>query len=93
MSSEVIEIFAKQGAVGFLALLAVMQISVVMWLLRIIMNSYDSCNERIGNLINSHSEFVRQTSRDLSGLLVRVEHMLDRIEKMLEKAKECTDGD
>lgn len=93
MNSEVIEIFAKQGAVGFLALLAVMQISVVMWLLRIIMNSYDSCNERIGNLINNHSEFVRQTSRDLSALLVRVEHMLDRIEKMLEKAKECTDGD
>lgn len=92
MDSGVVEVFAKQGAVGFLALLAIMQVSIIMWLLRIIMASYDSCDERIGKLINNHSDFVRQTSRDLSSLLVRVEHMLDRIEKMLEKARDCADG-
>lgn len=88
---ELIHAFAQHGAVGFVSLLAVFAFGMVFWLLREYQRNYDMCNDRVERLIESHIEFVQDTARNISTLTARIEHMLDRMEKVIVTAKDCVD--
>lgn len=87
-----ISLFAQQGAVGFLAMLAVLEIGVVYWLLKQHQQNYNACNERVEKLVSAHIDFVKQTAHDISMLIARTEHVLEKIEKMIAVARDCIDG-
>lgn len=72
------------GAAGVLAL-------IILLLIRDNQRNYDNCNERVERLIAAHIEFVRSTAKDLSALMARIEHMLDKMEKVVVAAKECVE--
>lgn len=74
------------GAAGVLAL-------IILLLIRDNQRNYDTCNERVERLIAAHIEFVRSTARDLSALMGRIEHMLDKMEEVIVSAKKCVEDD
>lgn len=86
---QIFRMVMENGASGAAGLLAL----IVLLLIRDNQRNYDVCNERVERLISTHIEFVRSTAKDLSALMVRIEHMLDRMEEVVISAKGRIDND
>lgn len=89
---NVVSALAEHGAVGLITLLAIAAFGLAFWVTREQHRNHDMCNARVERLIQSHIDFVAQTARDISGLTARIEHMLDRMERVVLAAKECVEA-
>lgn len=70
------------GGVGIVAVVA---LTVMVWLIRELQKNFDSCNERVDKLLDSHTKFVSSVSNDINELLVKVEELLETAEAVLKE--------
>ena len=84
---DLIELFTTYGVLGVVALISM---SLSLWLLRENQKTLDQCNARVDRLIETHIGFVKNVTEKMDELLRDIGRLIDKAEttiEELEKAK------
>jgi len=79
---DLVEFFTTYGVLGVVALIAM---SLSLWLLRENQKTLDQCNARVDRLIETHIGFVKSVTEKMDQLLRDISKLIDKAEKTIEE--------
>jgi len=79
---DLIEFFSTYGVLGVVALISM---SLTLWLLRENQKTLDQCNARVDRLIETHVLFVKNVTEKMDELLRDIGKLIDKAEATIEE--------
>jgi len=79
---DIIEFFSTYGVLGVVALISM---SLSLWLLRENQKTLDQCNARVDRLIETHILFVKNVTEKMDELLRDIGKLIDKAESTIEE--------
>jgi hypothetical protein len=79
---DLFEFFTTYGVLGVVALISM---SLSLWLLRENQKTLDQCNARVDRLIETHILFVKNVTEKMDELLRDIGKLIDKAEKTIEE--------
>jgi hypothetical protein len=79
---DLIEFFTTYGVLGVVALISM---SLSLWLLRENQKTLDQCNARVDRLIETHIGFVKSVTEKMDELLRDIGKLVDKAEMTIEE--------
>jgi hypothetical protein len=86
---DLIEFFSTYGVLGIVALISM---SLSLWLLRENQKTLDQCNARVDRLIETHIGFVKNVTEKMDELLRDISRLIDKAERTIEELEKAKGG-
>ena len=86
---DLIEFFTTYGVLGVVALISM---SLSLWLLRENQKTLDQCNARVDRLIETHIGFVKSVTEKMVELLRDIGKLVDKAETTIEELERAKGG-
>jgi hypothetical protein len=83
---DLIEFFSNYGVLGVVALVSM---SLTLWLLRENQKTLDQCNARVDRLIETHIGFVKNVTEKMDELLRDIGKLIDKAEITIEELEKA----
>lgn len=80
-----VEMLEQLANYGLPAAISAALLYVLIVLIREHQRNFDDCNNRVERLIETHHEFIKETSQDMAALIERMNKVSDKIEKLIDK--------
>lgn len=78
---------AKLIDYGGVGIVAIVSISVMVWLIKELQRNFDACNERVDRLLDTHTKFIESVSRDMDNVVEKIEKVLSIAEALVDEAE------
>lgn len=79
------DIILKLVDYGGVGIIAVVSISLMVWLIKELQRNFDDCNERVDRLLNTHAKFMESISQDMDTVVEKMETVLRMAERLIDE--------